>query len=107
MDRYVEVTTTTETEQDARRIATAVVQGRLAACAQVAGPITSTYWWDGEVQTAEEWRCQIKTTRGRLEELTQTILALHPYDTPEIIALPIVAGSEAYLSWLEEEVGEG
>ncbi len=107
MDRYIEVITTTETRQDADRIARELVKRRLAACVQVTGPITSTYWWEGEVQTGEEWRCRIKSLGERFEELARTIAELHPYDTPEIIALPIAGGSEAYLQWLEDEVGEG
>lgn len=107
MDRYIEVITTTETKQDAQRIAAAVVGKRLGACVQVVGPINSTYWWEGEVQTAEEWQCHIKSLGERFEELARAITELHSYDTPEIIALPIAGGSEAYLQWLEDEVGEG
>ena len=106
MHRYIQVTTTTETRQDAQRLATALVEQRLAACVQVVGPVTSTYWWEGEVQVADEWQCLVKSTAARFPQVCDAILDLHPYEVPEVIAVPIVDGSEAYLAWLEAEVGE-
>ncbi len=99
----LQVATTTETREDADRLARSAVERRLAACAQVAGPITSTYWWDEAVQTSSEWLCTFKTTAARLDELTAHLEAEHSYETPEIVATPIVAGSAAYLAWIERE----
>ena len=104
MERYVQTVTTTGTRADARRIARALVDRRLAACVQVLGPVESTYRWQGKVVTAREWLCSIKTTRARFRQLAAAIADLHPYDTPEIIALPIAAGSRRYLNWLAAAV---
>jgi len=102
MGTYIQVTTTTESKADAQEIADAVVKKRLAACAQVIGPITSTYWWQGKIETAEEWLCAIKSKAALYEELEQTIRAIHPYEELEIIATPIVKGSNGYLAWLDK-----
>jgi periplasmic divalent cation tolerance protein len=99
----VQVTVTAETREEAERLARSAVERRLAACAQVVGPIASTYWWNGAVDTAAEWQCLLKTTAARFEELRAHVEAEHSYDTPEIIATPIVAGSPAYLAWIAEE----
>ena len=92
--------TTTETEEEARRIARALVERRLAGCVQVLGPITSTYRWEGEVETAQEWLCLIKSRRDLYPELETAIRELHAYEVPEILALPVVEGDRRYLEWL-------
>jgi periplasmic divalent cation tolerance protein len=74
---------------------------------QVLGPVRSTYRWQGEVEVAEEWLCLVKTEAGAYPSLEAAILDLHPYDTPEMIALPVSAGSGGYLSWVEREVSGG
>jgi periplasmic divalent cation tolerance protein len=100
----IQVTTTMENRTDADRIASWLVEQRLAACAQVSGPITSCYRWKGDIETAGEWQCTIKTTARAYEQVEQAIRELHPYDEPEIIATPIVNGSKGYLQWLTDEV---
>jgi periplasmic divalent cation tolerance protein len=80
------------------------VEERLAACAQVTGPISSTYRWQGKVQQASEWYCHLKTTVERLPALEARIRELHPYDVPEIIAVPIMQGNAAYLEWIHDSV---
>lgn len=102
-DSYVQVTTTTDARQEAAEIAKVAVGERLAACAQLVGPIASTYWWEGEIESAEEWMVIFKTTVDRFEDLASMITELHSYDTPEIIATPVVAGSGDYLSWVREQ----
>jgi periplasmic divalent cation tolerance protein len=102
-DAYVQVTTTTDARQEAAEIAKVAVGERLAACAQLVGPIASTYWWEGEIESAEEWMVIFKTTVDRFEALASMITDLHSYDTPEIIATPVVAGSGDYLSWVREQ----
>jgi periplasmic divalent cation tolerance protein len=103
MSDYIQVVTTTERREDAERIARTLVEERLAACVQVTGPITSTYHWQGKIETAQEWQCWAKSRRVLYEQIEQVIRRLHPYELPEIIALPIVAASADYLAWLEKE----
>jgi periplasmic divalent cation tolerance protein len=100
---YVQVTTTTDSRKEAAEIAKSAVTGRLAACAQLVGPIASTYWWEGEIESAEEWMVLFKTTTDCFEDLAAQITEQHSYDTPEIIATPVVAGSADYLSWVREQ----
>jgi periplasmic divalent cation tolerance protein len=102
-ESYVQVSTTTDQKEEADRLADLVVGRRLAACAQIVGPIKSIYWWQGEKETAEEWLIMMKTTGARREELTTTIKAVHSYETPDITAIPIVAGDAAYLEWIAAE----
>jgi periplasmic divalent cation tolerance protein len=104
---YVQVTTTTDSRKEAAEIAKTAVTARLAACAQLVGPIASTYWWEGEIETAEEWMVVLKTTADRFEDLAAQITERHSYDTPEIIATPVVAGSADYLSWMREQTTPG
>src|SRR5919199_2017718 len=105
-ESYLQVTTTTDSREDADRLARLAVDSRLAACAQVLSPITSTYWWEGKVERADEWMVLLKTTSGRAEELIARLQAEHTYDTPEIVATPIVAGNPAYLDWIAAETRE-
>ncbi len=100
----IQVQTTVGRPSDADRLAALLVDGGLAACAQVVGPIRSRYRWRGAVETAEEWLLLVKTTRAAWPGVERAILAAHPYDEPELIALPVVAGSEEYLGWVEAEV---
>jgi len=104
MADYVQVVTTTDSEQDAARLARSVVNARGGACVQVV-PIRSFYRWDGAVQDDPEWQLQIKTSAAALEGLVAHLKSEHSYDVPEIIALPITGGNDAYLSWLDEETG--
>lgn len=100
---HVIVASTTDNEDAARRLAAGAIAARLGACAQVVGPITSVFRWDGEVQTEQEWRVEIKTAADRVGALTEHIKHNHAYDVPEIIATPITGGSAEYLSWLVDE----
>jgi len=103
MKGNIQVFTTVEKREDADRIASGVVNKRVAACAQVMGPIRSTYWWKGKVEEAGEWLLMMKTRQDLFSALEKEIKAIHPYEVPEIIALPIVAGSASYLEWIETE----
>ena len=103
MGEHVVVVSTTGSEEAARALATGAIEARLGACAQIVGPITSVYRWNGEVQTEQEWRLEIKTTADRVTALTAHIKDNHSYDLPEIIAIPIAGGSAEYLSWLITE----
>ncbi len=103
MTKNIQVFSSVERKEDAEAIARAVVEQRLAACVQILGPMVSTYWWKGKIETAQEWLCLIKSHAGVYPALEAAIKAVHPYENPEIIATPIVAGSRAYLSWLADE----
>ena len=87
----------------AERIADALVEQGLAACVNILPPVKSVYRWQGKVQRDTEVPVLIKTTQARYQELEQAILQAHPYDVPEIIALPITAGLPAYLAWMQDE----
>ncbi|MEJ2858679.1 MULTISPECIES: divalent-cation tolerance protein CutA [unclassified Saccharothrix] len=102
-DNHVVVITTTDREDAAASLARALVEQRLAACVQVSAPVRSVYRWEGEVQEDREWQLWIKTAYDRLDELTDFIQANHSYDTPEVIALPVLAGSPDYLAWITEQ----
>ena len=104
MSDYIQVVTTVQRREDADRIALALVEARLAACVQVAGPITSTYRWRGKIETAQEWQCWAKTRRGLYDDVEQAIRWIHTYEVPEILALPVLAGSADYLAWLDGEL---
>ena len=97
------VLTTTDAAEKAEALARGAVAARVAACAQISGPVTSVYRWRGAVETAAEWRVQFKTTAARYPALEEYLLDAHDYDTPEIVATPVVAGNPDYLRWLEEE----
>ena len=104
MSEFLQITTTTATRQDAERIAAELVSRRLAGCVQISGPITSIYRWQGKTENSEEWMCTLKTGREQLADIRKLIEEIHPYDVPELIATPIVDGSEKYLAWLKEQL---
>lgn len=105
MSRVWQVTTTVDAEATAKALAESAVHARLAACAQVSGPITSTYRWQGAVETATEWVVTFKTTADATPTLTEHIRARHSYDQPEIIATEVVGGDPGYLAWVVAETG--
>jgi periplasmic divalent cation tolerance protein len=104
MKSYIQVSTTTETKGQAQKIAQYLVETRLAACVQITGPITSIYRWKGKVENAQEWLCMIKTWEELFDKVEAAIKKLHSYETPEIVAVPIVKGSKEYLIWLDDEL---
>lgn len=106
MPEYIQVVTTTERREDAERIARMLVEERLAACVQIIGPIGSTYRWQGAIETADEWQCWAKSRRDLYQEIEQAIARLHPYEVPEILAVPVLEGSAAYLAWLDGQIKE-
>jgi periplasmic divalent cation tolerance protein len=102
-DRKIIVLTNCGSAKEARRIAKALVDRRLAACVNtVTAPVESIYRWKGKVEKAKEYLVILKTSRARFSAVERTIRELHSYEVPEIIALPIVAGSRDYLSWLDQ-----
>lgn len=103
MTPCVEVTTTVADREVARRIGAGAVEAGLAACAQVTGPVWSSYRWRGEVAEAEEWRCSMKTTGAAWPALARFIRDAHPYELPEIVVAPL-DGSAEYLAWVSSSV---
>ena len=104
VSEHVSVLTTLPGQQQAEQLAAAIIELRLGACAQTFGPLRSTYRWEGKIETADEWLLLIKTRRDAYPALEQAIRSRHPYQTPQIVALPIVAGLDAYLQWIDTEV---
>jgi periplasmic divalent cation tolerance protein len=104
MQEHLVVLITAGSQEEADRIANALVAEMLAACVNVLPGVTSVYRWEGEVQRDQEWLLVAKSTREVLDDLVRCVQAIHSYDLPEIIALPVVGGSEAYLRWLDGEV---
>lgn len=101
---HIQVFTTAGSRDEAQRLANGLVDGRLAACVQIVGPIASRYRWKGKVESAEEWLCIAKTSRARFDDLAAAIRGEHSYEVPEITALPIVAGLPDYLRWIDESL---
>jgi periplasmic divalent cation tolerance protein len=106
MTDAIQVVTTTGSQEEAERIAQALVTRRLAACVQVAGPIASTYHWKGKLETSQEWLCVIKTLQSHYPALEAAIRELHSYDVPEILAFTVVRGHRDYLAWLASELAD-
>src|SRR5512146_3053978 len=99
------VLVTAPTAEKAAELARAVVEERLAACGNVVPGLRSIYRWEGEVHDDAEALLVLKTTRARFDALRDRVLALHPYDVPEVIAVAVEAGSAAYLAWIAAETG--
>ncbi|MGD8395481.1 MAG: divalent-cation tolerance protein CutA [Candidatus Eiseniibacteriota bacterium] len=99
----IAVLTTFESEPDAARVLRALVERRLIACGNILPGARSIFRWQGEVEDASEVVCILKTRRERLTELVEVLGELHPYDVPEIVALPVLGGGEPYLDWVRSE----
>jgi periplasmic divalent cation tolerance protein len=101
------VLVTCKSKAEARRIATALVKKRLAACGNILGvPVSSIYRWKGKIERAKENLLVLKSTRKAFAALEREVTRLHSYDLPEIIAMPVTQGSQKYLAWIGESVGE-
>jgi periplasmic divalent cation tolerance protein len=100
---YLQVQTTTDSRAEAMELAKAAVEARLAACGQVAGPVASTYWWNDEIERAEEWFVFFKLPADRYEALAEFLAERHSYDEPEILATRIARGSPSFLGWITDE----
>lgn len=101
----VTVRTTTDARAKADALARGAVEARLVACAQISGPVTSVYHWQGAIETTEEWEVVFKTTEARYRALEAYLLAAHDYETPEILATRVTRVSEEYARWVEETAG--
>jgi periplasmic divalent cation tolerance protein len=100
------ILSTCQTEADARRIAERLVERRLAACVNVLNGATSVYRWKGKIETASEFVLIIKSKRDLVARIREEFLSIHPYETAELIALPVVDGSIEYLNWLDDALSD-
>jgi periplasmic divalent cation tolerance protein len=99
-NNYIVVMFTTANKQEAENIAQRLLKERLIACANIIGPVSSLFHWAGKIEKAEEYLIFMKSREDLFEKLAETVKALHSYEVPEILVLPIVDGSRAYLDWL-------
>ncbi|MDH5560049.1 MAG: divalent-cation tolerance protein CutA [Deltaproteobacteria bacterium] len=102
--QYIQVVTTINSKDAADKLAFDIAEMRLAACVQVEGPIKSTYWWKGKLETDEEYRCVFKTKGWLYDLLEASIKKLHTYDTPEILVFQIIQGNSQYFEWMDQEL---
>lgn len=101
---FIQVITTVSRKKDAERLTKEIMDKRLGACVQIMGPIKSIYRWKDNVEKAREWVLVIKTSGALYKKVESAIKKIHPYEVPEIIAVPIIVGSADYLKWLSKEV---
>ncbi|MBU1446802.1 MAG: divalent-cation tolerance protein CutA [Gammaproteobacteria bacterium] len=106
MSEVLLVITTLPDRATAERIAEGLVTARVAACVNILAECTSVYRWQGKIERAGEVPMLIKTTRDDYARLEETLRGMHPYDVPEIVALPVTAGLPAYLDWVAQETKE-
>ena len=106
---YVLVIVTTANKEEAVKIVRSLLKERLIACANILGPVSSRFWWQGKIDEAKEFMVFMKSSKNLFERLSERVREIHSYDVPEIIALPIIEGSPPYLDWLKsclQPVGE-
>lgn len=103
MDRVMLLYSTAPDEETAKRIARELVDKKLAACVSLMPGLYSVYRWQGKVEEATEVSIMIKTGQSRLAELSAALVSLHPYDVPELVAVPVSGGFEPYLQWVKDE----
>lgn len=104
VNEAIVVFVTTPNSEEAARLGEMMVAARLAACVQILPEMESVYRWQGQIERQKEVLLIAKTTRSKFEELEREVRAIHSYETPEIVALPLVAGSSPYLEWLNSSV---
>jgi periplasmic divalent cation tolerance protein len=107
MPDFILVQTSIDTKEAAQKLAGIIIENRLAACCWISGPITSIYWWKGQKEQAQEWVCSFKTRNELYNSLETAIKELHSYEVPEIVATPVVAGSQSFLEWIVSETKAG
>jgi periplasmic divalent cation tolerance protein len=100
-NQHIIVMVTTASKEEAETVAQRLLEAKLIACANIIGPVSSRFLWSGKIDKAEEYLVFMKSRRDLFEKLSESVKALHSYEVPEIIAFPIVAGSKAYLDWLD------
>jgi periplasmic divalent cation tolerance protein len=103
---YIVVYVTVPSNDEAKRIAGSIIEHKLAACVNIVSGVQSFFRWQGTLDCAQESLLIIKTTRAKFLSLSRHVASVHSYEVPEIIALPVIAGNEAYLRWIDDSVGK-
>lgn len=103
MSEYIQVLSTIDEEEKAKEITKKLLEQRVASCVQIFGPVTSSYWWKGRIEQAQEWMCLAKGKAEDYKKIEATIKSIHPYEVPEIVAIPISYGNIDYLQWIRSE----
>ena len=101
---YTLVMVTASSREEAEKIATTLLERKLIACANILGPVSSRFWWQGKIDSAEEYMIFMKTKRELFDQVADNVKQLHSYEVPEIIALPIVEGAKPYLEWINSNL---
>jgi len=101
---YTLIMVTTSSREEAEKIATTLLERKLIACANILGPVSSRFWWQGKIDLAEEYMIFMKTKRELFDQVVDNVKQLHSYEVPEIIALPIVEGAKPYLEWINSNL---
>jgi periplasmic divalent cation tolerance protein len=91
-------------EEEARRVARALVEARVAACVNIVAGVHSVYHWEGSIQEGSEWMLIIKSTRALFDSLAAELRRIHSYQVPEVLAIPVVDGDQDYLAWIDREI---
>lgn len=105
-DAAILVLTSLPDHETAQTLARSLVSGRLAACVNVGAPVESMYHWRGEIETAREVPVVIKTRQALYPAVEAAVLAVHPYELPEVIAVPVIHGLSGYLDWIRTETAD-
>lgn len=103
MDQICVVTTVVDSRSVADVLAATAIAGRMAACAQVGGPVDSTYWWQSRMETTREWSVWFKTAPDRVEALVAQVRTAHPYEVPEVLISWVEVGNPYYSAWVHEQ----
>lgn len=98
---YIVVIMTTPNKEEAVKIVRSLLKERLIACANIVGPVSSLFWWQGKIDEESEFLVFMKSHKSLFERLSERVMEIHSYEVPEIIALPIIEGSPPYLEWLK------
>ena len=101
--KFIKISTTLPKRSDAIKIAEMLAQKKLSACTQIIGPMESVFRWRGKLRKAKEWLCLIKTKKSLYKKVENEIKKIHPYDVPEIVAVPIIEGNREDLKWVSKE----
>ncbi|MGA3060083.1 MAG: divalent-cation tolerance protein CutA [Candidatus Bathyarchaeia archaeon] len=100
MNNYILILVVTKDKQEAEKITLALLNERLIACGNIAGPVTSLFYWSGQIEKSEEYLIVMKSRADLFEQVAERVKRLHSYEVPEILALPIVDGSQTYFDWM-------
>ena len=98
----IAITTTSDEKSTLEAIAKHLIERQLAGCVQISGPVNSWYRWEGSIENSTEWQCLIKTDARHIDAIKQSILKLHNYEQPQIVAFEISDGSSGYLNWIQQ-----